>query len=109
MFTQAAPPARLVALIGGVTPSDYPLEIDCCIIGRSSSCHLVVRHALVSRYHARIDQDHNGYVLMDAGSVNGTFVNGERLIMPYRLLDRDIIGLGNKTGTFQFCYLQPIK
>lgn len=94
--------ARLLALTAGVTPEYYPLKIDCCVIGRSSSCDLVVRHALVSRHHARIEQAQQGYVLIDAGSVNGTFVNGELLLGPHRLRDQDCIGFGNTTATIQF-------
>ena len=39
----------------------------------------VIRSDTVSRYHAAIDQEDDGYYLTDLNSRNGTFVNGERL------------------------------
>lgn len=48
----------------------------------------------VSRLHARIMPDGDGYVLEDAGSANGTFANGLRLTGRRVLREGDVIRLG---------------
>ena len=62
-----ATPVRLVVLTNGST-----IEI-----GRDDSCGLVVSDESVSRRHAVVRTDEEGYVLEDLGSRNGTRVNGE--------------------------------
>src|SRR5216684_4881629 len=52
---------------------------------------LVVRG--VSRHHARIVRDGDAYWLEDAGSTNGTFLNGLRIARE-RLRHLDVITLG---------------
>jgi transcriptional regulator of acetoin/glycerol metabolism len=47
-------------------------------IGRGEDCHLRLEHASVSRHHAEIQRQGPIYVLHDAGSTNGTWLNGER-------------------------------
>jgi hypothetical protein len=50
----------------------------------------------VSRRHAMIRQSKNGVELIDLGSVNGTWLNDERLRanIPYPLQSGELIGLG---------------
>ena len=69
---------RLLALHEDVQPASYTLEADICTIGRSPVCQVVVQRNVVSRLHARVQRDELHYVLHDAGSANGTFVNGRR-------------------------------
>src|SRR5258708_10547719 len=52
---------------------------------------LVVRG--VSRHHARITRDGSHYWIEDAGSTNGTFLNGQRITRE-RLDHLDVITLG---------------
>jgi hypothetical protein len=61
------------------------------IIGRDSSCDIVVADRQVSRRHARLTQTPHGILLEDLGSKNGTNRNGELLIDPVILLDGDSI------------------
>jgi phosphoserine phosphatase RsbU/P len=49
------------------------------LIGRQPENHLVLRDSRVSRSHARIFAENGGYVLEDAGSRHGTFLNGKRI------------------------------
>ena len=71
------------------------LDQDVVTIGRSSSCDIVIPLSIVSRLHARIEQQHDRYVLLDAGSANGTFVNGVRIEQGYQLSTNDEIWLGS--------------
>ena len=49
--------------------------------------------ASVSGYHAQIDKENDNYYLIDRGSINGTFLNGERLVAGEKKLlsDSDLI------------------
>lgn len=63
-------------------------------IGRASDNQLIIDDPKVSRSHAQLEWNGAGYSLRDLGSVNGTFVNGERLTGAPRLLrDGDEISI----------------
>lgn len=71
-------------------------------LGRSESCDIVIDSPIVSRTHARIEQQHDRYVLADAGSANGTFLNGERLAQARQLSTNDTIWLGSSEVVLSF-------
>jgi pSer/pThr/pTyr-binding forkhead associated (FHA) protein len=52
---------------------------DGLTLGRGEDNALVVRDARASRRHARIAADGGGWVVEDAGSSNGTYVDGVRV------------------------------
>ncbi len=60
-------------------------------IGRDETCDVVIPERQVSRRHARIRLEGDGYLLEDLGSKNGTFVNGHELIGSHPLQDGDEI------------------
>lgn len=63
-------------------------------LGRSPESDVVLEDPLVSREHAVIEWNGNGFLLSDQGSINGTFVNNTRLTGSQRQLrDGDEIGL----------------
>ncbi len=70
------------------------LRQDVTTLGRSDSCAVAIPFPTVSRLHARIELQHDRYVLFDAGSANGTFVNGKRIDQGYQLSTGDEIWLG---------------
>ena len=63
-------------------------------LGRQGDNDLVLLDTRISRNHARIIMDNEGYLLEDAGSRHGTFLNGERITGPRRLKSGDQISLG---------------
>jgi phosphoserine phosphatase RsbU/P len=63
-------------------------------LGRQSDSDLVLLDSRISRRHARIVRDDQGYVLEDVGSRHGTFVNGVKIEAPHRLKSGDQISLG---------------
>src|SRR5262249_53277741 len=69
-----------------ITPTSDPI-----ILGRSSSCTVVLHDGAASRRHSSIERHGNEYVLTDLQSGNGTFVNspGIRINAPYTLQDGD--------------------
>lgn len=99
--------AQLIALHEDVQPAEIVLEADVYTLGRSPLCQIVIQRSTVSRLHAKIERDGPRYLLVDAGSANGTFVNGQRLHAPHLLSDRDLIGLGAATALLRFLDLDP--
>jgi pSer/pThr/pTyr-binding forkhead associated (FHA) protein len=92
-----------VALHQEITPSQFLLEDKLCLIGRSEMCQIVIPNHIVSRLQAVIKPDESGhYMLYDSNSANGTFVNGQRIQVPYALQDQDEIGLGAVTALLRF-------
>ena len=63
-------------------------------IGRTSASTVRVSHPLVSREHCRIEVRGDGVYVVDAGSANGTWLNGERVTSRTRVRAGDRIGLG---------------
>ncbi len=56
----------------------YSIPVDGSLtIGRLFDNMVVIKNPSVSRYHAKIAPEPEGYVLYDLGSKKGTFVNGE--------------------------------
>jgi pSer/pThr/pTyr-binding forkhead associated (FHA) protein len=87
----AATGGRLVCLTDG---REYAVGPEPLVFGRDASADVVVGGNDVSRHHAEIQTSAEGYVLHDL-SVNGTYVNGQR-IGPNQLLARaDVIRIGN--------------
>ncbi len=92
---------RLILLDGLTALGDrhrqfLPLEHFPFTIGRAHECDLVVDSTQISRQHARLELDHEQVVIVDLGSTNGSYVNGERLIpnTMRRLHAGDKINLG---------------
>ena len=59
-------------------------------IGRGEGCGILLESRSVSRLHALIQRHREGdYYLVDLGSRNGSFLNGQRVSLPVPLHDRD--------------------
>lgn len=71
-----------------------PVAIGTHLIGRDPACAIWIDSSQVSRRHARLVIDEHGLTLDDLGSHNGTFVNGERIASPRRLVHGDEIRIG---------------
>lgn len=63
-------------------------------VGRAATNQLRIKDPQASRVHCRIDVTTEGLTIEDAGSGNGTFVNGERLLTRRPLRDGDEIRIG---------------
>lgn len=71
------------------------------LLGRHPECQIVLRDSTVSRRHARITQDREGFWVDDLGSQHGTRVNGELIRGPHLLVDRDEIQISQVTLVFR--------
>ena len=65
-------------------------------IGRAESCDLgLFGDPTIERLHARILRQGNRYLIADAGSAGGTYVNDVRIAEPTPLRSGDLIRVGN--------------
>jgi pSer/pThr/pTyr-binding forkhead associated (FHA) protein len=87
---------RIVCLTDG---REYTITSDTLVFGRDASSDVVVGGTEVSRRHAEIQTSSEGYVLMDL-SVNGTYVNGERVGRRHVLARADVIRIGHDEFRF---------
>lgn len=63
------------------------------VLGRESSCDVVVVDRQISRFHARLTPTPEGVILEDLGSKNGTHHNGNLLSAPVVLQDGDLVSV----------------
>src|SRR5689334_22303761 len=57
-----------------------PIGSEPILIGRATDCQIQSNDARVSRKHARIFLDSQGYWIEDLGSSNGVFIGTERVM-----------------------------
>ena len=67
---------RLIAANAG---QELPLFHGPNVLGRDANADVCVDDTTVSRRHAEIRREGDGYHLVDAGSLNGTYLNRERV------------------------------
>jgi hypothetical protein len=65
-----------------------------CIIGRHSDSDVAIADGRVSRCHLKIDRVEDIFVVSDAGSSNGSKLNGRPLNDPIALKKGDVLDLG---------------
>ncbi len=72
----------------------FELTNDKNIIGRQTTCDIVIADHNVSRVHAEIRVVHGTWQIDDRGSTNGTRVNGTEIVEPTPLASGDVIAFG---------------
>lgn len=72
-----------------------PRELSRLLIGRGPGCQFVVTDLSVSRTHAELRRTGDTWLLTDLGSMNGTLVNGYRIVAPARVRPGDEVTFGN--------------
>ena len=65
----------LIALSGPSTSSRFLLDSKSVKIGRDLNNEICFDDITVSRSHAMIEKNENGYSIRDLGSLNGTYLN----------------------------------
>ena len=77
------------------------------MMGRAALNDVVLEEPGVSRQHAGIRGDAEGFWIADLGSRNGTYINGERLgADPTRLRNFDRIELGGTDTTVHWIFME---
>lgn len=86
---------RLVWQVGEGTPQTYLLTKAVTTIGRVSGNDIILPETGVSRQHTRIERDGGRFAAVDLGSLNGTYVNEERVEQERELSNGDVIQIGH--------------
>jgi pSer/pThr/pTyr-binding forkhead associated (FHA) protein len=79
LSSEPGEPAVLVVTRGPGTGSRYRLDRDETRIGRHPEAHVFLDDVTVSRRHALVAAVEDALVLTDQGSLNGTYLLGERI------------------------------
>ncbi|MDR2748482.1 MAG: FHA domain-containing protein [Bifidobacteriaceae bacterium] len=95
--------ALLVEHKEGVVEARYLLNTDSTLIGRNESADILLDDNTISRKHAEIIRQSGVWSLKDLGSLNGTYVNGERIE------NSQVINSGDKIqiGKFHLVFFAP--
>jgi len=82
---------------------EIPLNRDVVTCGRAEENDVFLNDTSVSRHHARLERGVVGCEVVDLGSTNGTFVNGERLLDggSRPLQDGDQVAFGGCTFVYR--------
>ncbi|MGC9025822.1 MAG: FHA domain-containing protein, partial [Chloroflexia bacterium] len=101
MMAPVAAAAWLVGKEGEVAGHQFPLHKERVILGRSSTCDIVLGDPAVSNRHAAIVREGETFTIQDLASTNGTFVGGERITEPRVLNEGEEIRLGKTVLVFK--------
>jgi pSer/pThr/pTyr-binding forkhead associated (FHA) protein len=71
-----------------------PRERDRVLIGRAPGCECRFGEETVSRRHALLLRRQGGWTIEDLGSLNGTLLNGWRVVIPTEVRPGDIVSFG---------------
>jgi len=90
-----------------IRPKDYEastvkLDRMKLTIGRSSRNDICISDPFASRLHAEIRRENDQVLLVDNGSANGTFVNGQRVTNPLQLHIGDVVRIGETEIEYTF-------
>ena len=72
------------------------------LIGRSPDCHVFLDDVTVSRRHAEIIHEDDSFTIRDLGSLNGTFVNRNRIESVDLTADDEV-----QVGKYRMTFLLP--
>jgi pSer/pThr/pTyr-binding forkhead associated (FHA) protein len=96
--------AMLVVLRGPQEGARFVLDPTdpVIVIGRTPECELFLDDVTVSRHHAELHATAGGWEIVDAGSLNGSYVNRHRI-------ERQALVGGDEVqiGKYRFVYLEP--
>ena len=71
----------------------YGLEADLTTVGRHSAADILLDDVTVSRQHVEVERSGDRYRVKDTGSLNGTYLNGDRIESGW-LDDDDVLQVG---------------
>ena len=95
--------ALLIAHTGPNQGARFLLDKDKNVAGRHPNADIFLDDVTVSRRHAAFEREGSGYRLNDIGSLNGTYINGDRV-------DRVLLanGVQVQIGKFRLNFYQSV-
>lgn len=93
-------PGVLGLLINSANGDEIQLRGYETSLGRSTSCDVVLGYSTVSRFHAVLSRQRDGWYITDTFSKTGTMVNEETVEDRTHIEDGDILTLGNAVYKF---------
>ena len=94
-------PIQLTVLQPNLAPMKVSSAGPTITLGRATECTVPIKDRYLSRKHAEIVFLDGEWVVRDCGSVNGTMLNGARLVQPVPLRPGDRIALGDSEVIFE--------
>jgi pSer/pThr/pTyr-binding forkhead associated (FHA) protein len=88
------PQTKITITRDGENIAQHVVEPGEYVIGREAECEIVVPVEGVSRRHAKLTVNYSELLIEDAGSSNGTFVNGKPVKEATRLWPNQKIQIG---------------
>ncbi|MGE5333377.1 MAG: protein kinase domain-containing protein [Nitrososphaerota archaeon] len=92
---------RLTFLNGLLQGRTFLLHQDVTTIGRTIGNDVIIPEGTVSRHHARLIFHNGQWSIEDAGSSNGTLLNGQKVKRPKALRTGDQIRIGDSWVLFE--------
>ena len=87
-----------LAIVGGdAKRADVEIKKLPATIGRAREATITLPHTLVSRKHCEIFMQENQLFVKDLKSLNGTYVNNEKISKPTAIPSGQLLTLGNVT------------
>jgi ABC-type multidrug transport system ATPase subunit/pSer/pThr/pTyr-binding forkhead associated (FHA) protein len=83
-----------LAILSGLPSQVFTLEPGTAVAGRAPDAEIELTHVEISRHHCRFIWNGTQCLVEDMGSVRGTRVNGERIVVVTALEPGDEIGIG---------------
>ena len=87
---------KLIVVGGDVKTKEVTLSLP-ATIGRGNNVTLTLPHPLVSRQHCEIFEKDGELKVRDLGSLNGTFVNNQRIDQDFSLKPGELLTIGSVT------------
>jgi pSer/pThr/pTyr-binding forkhead associated (FHA) protein len=94
--------AALIAVRGPKAGSRFLLDRELTTAGRHPDSDIFLDDVTVSRRHAQMRREDDSYFVSDAGSLNGTYVNRERIDGEVELHNRDEVQVGKFKLVYYF-------
>jgi hypothetical protein len=93
--------ALLIVQRGGMGGQRFLLAANQVLAGRSVSADIFLDDVTVSRKHAAFKRTPDGYTVKDVGSLNGTYLNKERISKEMLLRTGDEVQIGKFRMSYQ--------
>ncbi len=98
---------KLVLLSEGGPEQEYELGKSRITLGRSTTNDIILSDSRASRSHARLECGPAGCTLVDLGSSNGSYVNGQS-VQHALLQPGDLVALGGSTLRYELAPLTQV-